>query len=121
MAAYLFIIYGLQKAVDDRDDMMILVGTFVQIGIMAWMTSTISRLFDNHYIIVLIVPLALLGIFPVLKGIKDNEVLPSAIQIKLRSPIEKQNAGRFIPLLRPERRSVYVDDDKEEWEETHKV
>lgn len=120
MAAFVFIIYGLQKAVDDRDDIMIFVGTFIQIGVIAWMTSTISRLFDNNYIIILIVPLALLGIFPVMKGVKDNEVLPSEMQINLRSPIEKRKTGRFIPLLRPERRSVYVDDGKEEWEETHR-
>ena len=119
LAAYVFIIYGLFKAVEDKDDMMILSGIFIQIFIIGWIVDAISRLTEHRVVIMLLIPLAAIGIYPVIRGIMNNQILPADLQIKLRSPVDNKDGGRFIPMLNPVQQTKDMrDDDGGEWEES---
>jgi len=119
LAAYVFIIYGLFKAVEDKDDMMILSDIFIQIFIIGWIVDAISRLTEHRVVIMLLIPLAAIGIYPVIRGIMNNQILPADLQIKLRSSVDNKDGGRFIPMLNPVQQTKDMrDDDGGEWEES---
>ena len=95
VGAYLFIIYGLEKAVNHKDDLMILLGVLVQIGVIAGITFWISDITNNKSSVLLIGVLSIVGIYPVLQGIRRNLVLPSEIQIKIESSLDEVDPGPF--------------------------
>lgn len=104
VGAFLFIIYGLEKAVEDRDDLMILLGLLVQMGVtsgIAFWTSEItgSRLMSIPLIGVLLI----IGIYPVLQGIRRNQILPAKIQIKIESSLDEVDLGPFQQMPNPHR------------------
>lgn len=116
-AGFAFAIYGLSRAVEDRDDLIIVIGIFVQIGLITWMVDAISRLTGNHLVIFLLGPFAVVALYPVLRGIMRNQIFPADLQIRLRSPVDNRDGGRFIPMRRPV--SGRMEDEKgDKWEES---
>lgn len=103
VGAYLFIIYGLEKAVNQKDDLMILLGVLVQIGVIAGITFWISEITNNRSSILLIGVLSVVGIYPILQGIRRNRVLPSKIQIKIESSLDGVDLEPFRLIPEPQR------------------
>lgn len=102
VGAFLFIIYGLEKAVDDRDDLMILSGILIQIGVTAGIGFWISMIAGRPVSLLLLGVLSVLGIYPVLQGIRRNQILPSEIQIKIESSLDEVDMGQFRQMPNPQ-------------------
>ena len=67
--------------------------------------------------IFLLLPLVLVGIYPVMKGVVRNQVLPADLQIRLRSSVDNRDDERFIPMRKPV--SGKMEDEKgDKWEES---
>lgn len=103
VGAFLFIIYGLERAVVDKDDLMILLGVLVQIGVISGITFWISEITNNRSSILLIGVLSIVGVYPVLQGIRRNLVLPSEIQIEIESSLDEVDPGPFRQISNPQR------------------
>ena len=103
VGAFLFIIYGLERAVVDKDDLMILLGILVQVGVISGITFWISEITNNRSSILLIGVLSIVGVYPILQGIRRNLVLPSEIQIEIESSLDDVDLGPFRQLSDPHR------------------
>ena len=95
IGAFLFIIYGLERAVNSKDDLMILLGALVQIGVISGIVFWISEITNNRSSVLLIGVLSIVGVYPILQGIRRNMVLPSEIQIKIESSLDEVDPGPF--------------------------
>ena len=103
-AAYIFIIYGLIKAVEDRDDPMIMVGILVQILISSEIVFWLYGATGSLLTIPLIGPVVITGIYPVLLGIRRNLILPAEIQIEIESSLDVTDPEPFRLIPYPRRR-----------------
>lgn len=101
VAAYLFIIYGLEKAVEDRDDVMIFLGVLVQIGVTSGIAFWTHEITGVEIAALLVGPLSVAGIYPVLQGIRRNIIFPAEIQIEIESSLDPVDPGPFVPIHNP--------------------